>query len=448
MYSWLQKARNVFSPRRPARRPSFRPCLEALEDRRLMDAGLSYVQTGLVSSVPGLTPHTNANLLNPWGFAETPQGQFRVAANAAGESLLIDARGNVHGQPVVLPTPSDSPPGSVAAPNGTVLNTTSDFVISHGGRSAPATFLFSTEDGTIIGFNPKVDHTAGVIAADLSDSGAVFKLLAPGTNAHGNVLFATDFHNDRVDIFDKNFQVVGAFTDPGPHAGFAPVGVKDINGTLFVSYAKQLAPDNHDDEEGPGNGFIDEFTPDGAFVKRLATGSALDPNGLPQLNSPIGMAVAPANFGKFSSKPGAPVLLIGNFGDSHVSAFDQNTGRFLGQLSDAHGQPLVLNGGFKETNIKGLWGIGFGNGHGGADSNTLFFAAGINQESDGLFGKVTVADGDQDRDDGSAGGMVGGQGHANVSDDDITRLEAALAQYLADLGTHHQNGMQDGGMGG
>jgi uncharacterized protein (TIGR03118 family) len=271
------------------------------------------------------------------------------------------------------------------------MNTTSDFVISHNGRSAPATFIISTEDGTIAGFNPKVDKNEAVIGADLSDSGAVFKTLTLGADAHGNVIFASDFHNDQVDIFDKNFQLVGSFTDPNPHAGFAPFGVHNINGTLFVTFAKQDDPNNaHDDVEGAGNGFIDEFTTDGALIKRFATGSALQPGGLDVLNSPFGAAVAPSGFGQFSSAPNNPVLLIGNFGSSQISAFNLNTGAFLGQLSDAQGKPLVLNGGIKESDTKGLWGIRFGNGHGGADANTLFFAAGINAEADGLFGRVTA----------------------------------------------------------
>jgi uncharacterized protein (TIGR03118 family) len=363
--------------------------IEPLESRLVLSA--SYAATSLVSDIPGLAVHTDKNLINPWGFAVTPQGQFRVSANGAGESLLLNARGNVLDKPVIIPTPSDSEPGAVAAPDGSALNTTSDFVISHGGRSAPATFIVSTEDGTIAGFNSKVDANEAVIGADLSDNGAVFKTLTLGTNAHGNVIFASDFHNDQVDIFDKNFQLVGSFTDPNPHVGYAPFGVHNINGTLFVTFAKQDDPnDAHDDVEGPGNGFIDEFNTDGAFIKRFATGSALQPGGLDVLNSPFGAAVAPANFGQFSSTPNNPVLLIGNFGSSQISAFNMNTGAFLGQLSDAQGHPLVLNGGLKESDMKGLWGIRFGNGHGGADANTLFFAAGINAEGDGLFGEVTA----------------------------------------------------------
>jgi hypothetical protein len=187
-----------------------------------------------------------------------------------------------------------------------------------------------------------------------------------------------------VDVFDTSFQLVNQFTDPNGAPGYAPFGIQDINGTLFVTFAKQNAA-KHDDIEGPGNGFIDEFDTSGNLVERFATGTGAGGD-LTALNSPWGMAVAPEDFGAFGD-----ALLVGNFGDSHVSAFDLETGTFLGQLTDTHGNPLVLNGGFQESETKGLWGITFGNGHGGAGTNTLFFAAGINDEADGLFGKVDVA---------------------------------------------------------
>ena len=207
-----------------------------------------------------------------------------------------------------------------------------------------------------------------------------------GSNTQGTFIFATNFHNGTVDVFDSDFHLVhfgpNAFVDPttGPDAlpsDFAPFGVKNFNGTLFVTYAKQDA-DKADDVAGVGNGFIDEFDTSGNFIRRFATRG--------DLNSPIGATIAPADFGSFSND-----VLIGNFGDSRVNAFDPTTGQFLGQLTDTNGNPLVLNGGLEETDDKGLWGIGFGNGAGGAGTHTLFFAAGINQENDGLFGKVNVA---------------------------------------------------------
>ncbi len=340
--------------------------------------GSAYQQTNLVSDVPGLAPTTDPNLQNPWGVSQTPDGQFRVADNHAGVATLYNAAGRVVGSPITIPTPPGVTPP--AAPNGNVFNTTSDFVVSHDGKSAPATVIFSTEDGTIVAWNPKVDKHEGVIVADLSKTGAVFKTLTPGTVNGTNYLFASDFHNGTVDVFDKNFQLhtfsKDQFTDPSIPAGFAPFGLKVVNGTLFVTYAKQDDA-RHDDVAGVGNGFIDEFTLGGQFLTRFAS------QGL--LNSPHGIAVAPDNFGRFSN-----ALLVGNFGDSKVNAFDLKTGASLGQLTDAQGHALILNGGVQESDTKGLWGITFGNGQNGAATNSLFFAAGIDDENDGLFGKVTV----------------------------------------------------------
>lgn len=384
-----------------------------------MDAS-GFVETNLVSDIKGFASHTDKDLINPWGFTETPQGEFRLSANGAGNAPLFDARGGERAPEVALPPPLGSPPGTVTTPNGQVSNSTNDFLISAGNRSAPASTIFSTEDGTLVAWNPKVDRTHAVLVADQSGAGAVYKLLALGNNGSGDFLYATDFHNNKIDVFDKNFHKVtlgqggfGTFTDPNEPAGFAPFGDKVINGRLFVTYAKQLGPDNHDDQEGPGNGFIDEFTLNGEFIERFASGTSAG-GSLAELNSPIGMAVAPAGFGPHGEFGGA--LLVGNFGSSQVSAFNLQSGQFLGQLSDANGNPLVLNGGFAETNFKGLWGIAFGNGHGGADANTLFFAAGINQEQDGLFGKVSF----QSDDDGRAE-------QAAAADQDQHRPVAPLA---------------------
>jgi uncharacterized protein (TIGR03118 family) len=443
MLAWLRHRRETFRVRRPARQSSFRPALESLEARNLLDAGAGFVQVALASDIPGAAAHTNRELLNPWGFAETPDGRFIISANGSGQQLTLDARGATVAPAIIDAPPLGSAPGTTTSPNGTLLNTTSDFVISEGGRSAPATLIASTEDGTLVAFNPKVDRTHAVLVADQSATGAVYKLVAMGSVGQQNFLYATDFHNDKIDVFDKNFHKVtlgtggfGTFTDPNAPAGFAPFGVKDVNGTLFVTYAKQKGPENHDDQEGPGNGFIDEFTTSGTFLKRFASGTAAGGT-LTELNSPIGAAIAPAGFGPGGKFGGA--LLIGNFGDSHVSAFDLHSGALLGQLSDAQGHPLVLNGGLASSSNKGLWGIGFGNGQGGTDPNALYFAAGINDEADGVFGKVTMAGGGEDRDDHSRGrqsthapGASAGSSAARFLADDV--LIAAL------LGAHKHEG--------
>jgi uncharacterized protein (TIGR03118 family) len=434
--NWVRRLRQPVRGPRPGWPRSLRPTLETLEERSLLDAGMTgFTVTNLVSDLKGVAAHTDVNLVNPWGFAETPGGQFQVAANGSGDTIRLNARGDTLGQDVILQPPLGSPPGTTTSPNGTFLNTTSDFVISDDGKSAPAEFIFSTEDGTIVAFNPMVDPKEGILAAQASD-GAVYKLLAEASNSMGNFLFATDFHNNKIDVFDKNFDKVtlgqngwGTFTDPnGIPAGFAPFGIKliNINGQdrLFVSYAKQKGPENHDDQEGPGNGLIDEFDTTGHFIQRFATGSAIAGGDAP-LNSPIGMTIAPAGFGPNGKFGGA--LLVGNFGDSHVTAFDLKTGKVLGQLSDAQGNPLTLNGGVGSSGSKGLWGIAFGNGQGGTDPNALYFAAGINNEADGLFGKVTMSDADN--------------GHHHGDDSDLMSSPAAGSSQQGSIPTANNSSM-------
>jgi uncharacterized protein (TIGR03118 family) len=361
--------------------------LEELEQRCLLNGGPTFVETNLVSDIPGLAAHTDAAVVNPWGFTEAANGQFLLSDNGTGTAASVAPDGTPVGTPIVIPPPAHSPAHTTAAPTGEVVNATSDFVIRKGSHRAPAAILFATEDGTIAGFNSAVDASEAILGADQSASGAVYKGLALGSAGGANFIYATNFRSGAIDVFDKNFALhsffAGQFIDPNAPAGFAPFDVKNINGVLFVTYAKQDAA-RHDDVAGPGNGFIDEFDTSGHFLGRFASGTAAGGK-LTALNSPWGMAIAPTGFGKFGG-----ALLVGNFGDSHISAFDLRTGRFLGQLQAGNGQPLVLNGGFQGPNTKGLWGIAFGNGQGGAGTNTLFFASGINDESDGLFGKVNA----------------------------------------------------------
>jgi uncharacterized protein (TIGR03118 family) len=332
--------------------------------------GTVYQQTNIVSDIPGLAATTDHNLINPWGLSLSPKGQFRVSDNGLGLSTVYDVHGNPHPTTVEIPLP----PGSTsdfAAPTGNVRNTTSGFVISANGHSAPAEIIFATEDGTITAWNPKVDRHHALVVADNSAAGAVYKALTLGSNSQGTFIYATNFFNGTVDVFDTNFQQVqlaGSFTDPDIPAGFAPFGIKNIGGTIFVTYAKQNDT-KHDDVAGPGNGFIDAFDTDGNLLGRFASQGTL--------NSPHGLALAPADFGAFGN-----ALLVGNFGDGRINAFDPNTGKFLGQLSDAGGRPI--------TDV-GIWGMTFGNGAGGTDPNTLYFAAGINGEKDGLLAAISLA---------------------------------------------------------
>src|SRR5262249_17036994 len=175
---------------------------------------------------------------------------------------------------------------------------------SAGGQSGPAIFIFATEDGTISGWNPNVNGTSAILAADNSSSGAVYKGLALVEQGGGPFLFATDFHNNAVQIFDSSFHLAGSFTDASLPPGFAPFGITNVGGFLYVSFALQEPPDNDDDQKGPGNGFVDVFSPGGQLVRRFASQGTL--------NSPWGMAYA-ASFGPFSN-----ALLVGNFGDGTI----------------------------------------------------------------------------------------------------------------------------------
>jgi uncharacterized protein (TIGR03118 family) len=368
------------APRRKARRqPRPHPLtLERLDERCLLTG--AYLQTNLVSDIPQLAHQTDPNLVNPWGISASPDGNVRVSDNGTGLSTVYTSNGTALSPEVTIPPPADSPHGTTAAPTGNVLNTTSDFVIRAGHRSGPATFVFATEDGTLSGWNPEVNRTHAILTVDNSASGAVYKGLALGSNAQGNFLFATNFHAGTIDVFDAHFHQVhlaGSFIDPQlppppiGQPGFAPFGIQNIGGNLFVTYALQK-PGQHDDMAGPGNGFVDVFDTNGHLLRRFASQGTL--------NSPWGMAVAPDDFGPFGD-----ALLVGNFGDGRTNAFNRTTGAFLGQLANTAGQPITING---------LWGLTFGNGNEEDDAHPLFFAAGINDEGDGLFGTLTPVDTD------------------------------------------------------
>jgi uncharacterized protein (TIGR03118 family) len=322
--------------------------------------GTRYRQTNLVSNIPGLAQLTDLNLVNPWGMAAGPHTPLWIADNGADVATLY--QDTVSALPLVVNIPD-------GAPTGQVFNPTNGFVVKSGMSSGPAMFIFASENGDITGWNKNVPPPPPSTQAqpEVHTPNAVYKGLAMASHGGKTYLYATDFHDNRIDVFDSNFApatLSGNFTDPGLPAGFAPFGIQAFGSRLYVSYAMQDA-DAHDDVRGPGNGFVDVFTSSGHMVKRLITRGAL--------NSPWGLVIAPSGFGSLSHD-----LLVGNFGNGIINAYDPNTGSFRGTLLGPGRQPIRNDG---------LWGLRFGNGVTGSP-RTLLFTAGIDDESDGLFGEI------------------------------------------------------------
>jgi uncharacterized protein (TIGR03118 family) len=344
-----------------------------------------YVQSNLVSDIPGLANLTDPTLLNPWGIAFFPGASpFWVNDNNAGLSALYLGQGAPFpGLPAVtIPAPT-SPTGGT--PTGIVANFfvgSGAFAIPNptGGDFGPALFIFSTEDGTIEAWNIAgiPNPLSAVIVVDNSagggPTGAVYKGLALEANPdNGPLLYATNFRTGTIDVFDTNFHPVtlsGSFTDPHVRHGYAPFGIHDINGQLWVTYAQQDGA-KHDPVNKPAHGFVSVFDADGNLLRHFAQHGHLD--------SPWGVALAPASFGQFADD-----MLIGNFGNGVINAYDPATGHWLGTVSGSDGKPLVNDG---------LWALTFTGPAGqtplGATPDTLYFTAGLNDEADGLFGTIS-----------------------------------------------------------
>ena len=329
-----------------------------------------YRQHNLVSDGFVAADHTDPNLVNPWGIAFNPFGPVWIADNGSGLSTLYNGVGTPQALVVTIPPAAGAEGGN---PTGVVFNGSSGFALTSDPASA-AKFIFATEDGVIAAWNPAVDKTNAILVKDNSSTGAVYKGLALSAGGNGSLLYATDFHNNKIDVWDSTFAAVtlptGAFTDPTIPPGFAPFGIQAINGNIYVTYAKQDAA-RHDDVKGMGLGYVNVFDPNGRLLERVASRG--------KLNAPWGIALAPAGFGEFRN-----TLLIGNFGDGHINAFDAATNESYGQLKDVDGKTIAIDG---------LWGIAFGNGFLGQSVNTLFFTAGSNDEADGLYGTLDAVPG-------------------------------------------------------
>jgi len=312
-----------------------------------------YQLTNLVSNQVGQAKHTDPLLVNAWGLAYGPGGPFWISDNGSGWSTLYTGGGLKQGLEVVIPSASGSGPGS---PTGIVFNGSQDFQV----QGWAAIFLFATLDGTISGWAPQSNPNQAIIA--VNNPGAVYTGLAITSNASGNVLFAADAANNKIDMYDANFNLVSSFTDATVPAGFAPFGIQDINGLVFVSFASQ---------SGKSGGYIDIYSEGGVFLKRLTQNGPLD--------QPWGFAAAPKNFGTLSN-----TLLISNNinKNSTINAFNALTGQFVGTVTDTNGKPIKIDQ---------LWGIEFGGGsaNNGA-ANELFFTAGPSGNLAGTFGSISV----------------------------------------------------------
>jgi uncharacterized protein (TIGR03118 family) len=328
-----------------------------------------YKQTNLTSDIPGLAKNTDASLVNPWGISFAPTNAFWLSDNNSGLSTLYNGQGKRQSLVVTVPPAKG---GKTGSPTGTVFSSFSGaFKVTENGVSGPSGFLFDSEDGTISGWNPLVNQTHAILAVDNSSSGAVYKGLAIAAINANPYLYAANFHAGTIDVFDKKFapaKLKGSFQDPSIPKGYAPFNIQSVGNNLYVTYAKQdMARQN--DVPGQGFGFLDVFGDNGILFKRLVSHG--------QLDAPWGVTLAPDNFGQFSND-----LLVGNFGNGTINAFNPMTGTFLGTLMDSQ---------HKTIHIDGLWALAFGSGGKSGKNNQLFFTAGIHHEQHGLFGMIEAS---------------------------------------------------------
>ncbi len=324
-------------------------------------ASAQYVVTNLVSNqnANGTNP-ADPLLVNAWGITSTATSPFWLGDEGTGKSTIYNSAGQKQALVVTVPP---APGGTVGSPTGVITNSTGQFKITANGKTASPAFIFATLDGTISGWSPAVDATHAVIGADRSKFAASYTALAIVNDVDGTFIYAADNSaNAEIDVFDINFAYKGSFTDRSVPRKFTPYGMREINGKLWVAYT----PLNKGQD-----GLVDIFNLDGTLFKHDAVHGPL--------HSPWAFALAPGDFGKFSNA----ILIGNNTKDGRINAFDPDSGMFLGTLTDASGQPIVIDQ---------LWGLDFGKGGGGNGAlNELFFTAGSDEYADGLFGVITVA---------------------------------------------------------
>ncbi len=312
----------------------------------------TYSWTNFQSDIAGVAQHTDSNLVNPWGMAASTNGVIWVSNNGTGTSTLYNQDGTA--APLVVQIPHSASNTDGANPTGQVFNNTGFFQVRKNGTSASALFIFVSEDGSISGWNPTLDETHAIGAVDNGSRGAVYKGATLGVSNGNNYLFVTNFHTGKVETYDQNFTRVNpdGFVDPSRVSGYAPFGIRNFNGEIFVTYAKQDA-DRHDDVACAGCGFVNVFDTSGNFLRRLTERG--------NLNAPWGLT-------EFNSE-----LWVGNFGDGKINVYDPTTGAFIETLMRADGTPLQFDG---------LWDLlPLGTG--------VYFTAGIADEGHGLFGLIT-----------------------------------------------------------
>src|SRR5579872_4691995 len=313
----------------------------------------SFVQHNLVADIAGQADVTDPNLVNPWGVSFSATGPFWVSNQGKGNSTLYNGSGTI--TPLVVGVPPTSGSGS-GTPTGQVFNGTATAFLIPSAANGAASFIFATEDGTISAWRGGITNNLSAIMVNNSASGAVYTGLAIGSNTSGPLLYAANFNSGKIDVFDAKYSptsVTGGFTDSNLPAGYAPYNIWPVGGKLYVLYAQQDAK-KQNSVAGAGNGFVNVFDFDGNLQKRLISSGPL--------NAPWGVALAPSTFGAFGGD-----LLVGNFGDGKINAFDPNTGASIGTLQDTKGNPIVN---------QGLWALIFGNGVSGGDKNTLYITAG------------------------------------------------------------------------
>lgn len=323
-----------------------------------------YVAHYLVSDGALAADYVDTNLIDPWGIIFAPNSPVLVINKGTQTGTMYDGNGVKQSTTITFPSGANG----AANPTGGVYNGTSDFVVSKNGVSAPANYVFDGEGGTITAWSNSVSSNPMIVYDD-GTGGAVYKGLAIASVGNQNYVYASDFHNSKVDVFNGSFMKVtthGNFTDPNIPSGYAPFGIQNIGGNIIVTFAQQTAPDNRLNNTGAGLGYVDMFDVSGNLIKRIATQGPL--------NAPWGVVMAPSNFAGFSN-----MLLIGNFGDGRINAYDINMGNFMGTLADKNGTPVQ---------VPGMWGLAFGNGAASQPTNTLYFASGINKGNDGVYGRI------------------------------------------------------------